>query len=190
MTNLSPKSNRKVLLITATVAVIMFGFCFAMVPLYSLICKTTGMNTSSQNSMLITPALANTISKSTDLSREITVQFTATNHMGMPWDFYPRTSSIRVHPGEKAKVYFYAKNTTAHDMTVQAIPSMTPPESLGHLHKIECFCFKQQTLKAGESREMPMVFQIDSELPKGVQVITLAYTLFDATPLVTEKGKS
>ncbi|OGT42232.1 MAG: cytochrome c oxidase assembly protein [Gammaproteobacteria bacterium RIFCSPHIGHO2_12_FULL_37_34] len=190
MKNPSNKSNRNVLLITSTVAIIMFGFCFAMVPLYSLLCKATGTNTSSRGAMLITPAMADTISKSTDLTREITVQFTATNHMGMPWDFYPRTKAITVHPGEKAKIYFYAKNTTTHDMTVQAIPSMTPPESLGHLHKIECFCFRQQTLKAGESRDMPMVFQIDSDLPKEVRVITLAYTLFDATPLVTRKGKS
>ena len=176
------KSHRKIFLIAGTVVIIMFGFCFAMVPLYSLLCQATGTNTSVQGGMLITPAMADVISKGTDMSREITVQFTATNHMGMPWDFYPKVKSIQVHPGEKNKIYFYAKNTTSQDMTVQAIPSMTPPESLGHLHKIECFCFRQQTLKAGESREMPMVFQIDKDLPKDVKVITLAYTLFDATP--------
>ena len=188
MSNLPPKSNRKILIIAGSVAVIMFGFCFAMVPLYGLICKATGINTSARNAMLITPAMADALGKKIDMTREITVQFTATNHMGMPWDFYPRTKSIPVHPGEKAKVYFYIKNTTAHDMTVQAIPSMTPPESLGHLHKIECFCFRQQTLKAGESRDMPMVFQIDNDLPKDVHVITLAYTLFDATTEATQKG--
>ncbi|HLB42874.1 MAG TPA: cytochrome c oxidase assembly protein [Gammaproteobacteria bacterium] len=182
-----PRSHRKILIITGTVAVIMFGFCFAMVPLYSLICKKTGINTTARNSMLITPAMVDEMSQSSDTTREITVQFTATNHMGMPWDFYPRTKSIQVHPGEKTKVYFYIKNTTAHDMTVQAIPSMTPPESFGHFHKIECFCFRQQTLKAGESRDMPMVFQIDKNLSNDVHVITMAYTLFDATPLVTQK---
>ncbi len=174
-------SNRKIFLIAGTIAIVMFGFCFAMVPLYSLICQATGINTSVRSSMLITPAMADAISKTADVTREITVQFTATNHMGMPWDFYPRIKSIKVHPGEKARVYFYAKNTTAKSMTVQAIPSMTPPESLGHFHKIECFCFHQQTLKGGENRDMPLVFQIDKALPKDVHVITLAYTLFDVT---------
>ena len=73
-------------------------------------------------------------------------------------------------------------------MTVQAIPSMTPTEAISHFHKIECFCFRQQTLKGRESREMPLIFQIDKDLPKDIHVITLSYTLFDATPKETKKG--
>jgi cytochrome c oxidase assembly protein subunit 11 len=176
------KSHRKILFIGGIAGILMFGFCFAMVPLYSLLCKATGMNTSIAGGDLITPAAAAAITAQADMSREVTVQFTATNHMGMPWHFYPRVKSLRVHPGEKATVYFYAKNPTTNDMIAQAIPSMTPSESLGHFHKIECFCFHQQALKGGESREMALVFQIDRELPKEVHVITLAYTLFDATP--------
>lgn len=183
------QSNKKIFIIGGIATAIMFGFCFAMVPLYSIICQATGMNTAVSGSMLITPAQSAELSKGTDMSREITMQFTSTNHMGMPWDFYPRTKTMTVHPGEKATVYFYAKNPTEKEMTAQAIPSMTPSESLGHLHKIECFCFHQQTLKAGESKEMALVFQVDKELPKNVRVITLAYTLFDATPLKeTRKG--
>lgn len=174
------KSHRKVFIIGGIAAGIMFAFCFAMVPLYSVICKKTGINTTLSTD-LITPALAEQISKETDLSREITVQFTATNHMGMPWEFYPQTKSVRVHPGEKTKVYFYAKNPTEKDMTAQAIPSMTPTDSIAHFHKIECFCFNQQSLKAGETRNMALVFQIDSDIPKTVNTITLAYTLFDVT---------
>ena len=121
--------------------------------------------------------------------RDVTIQFVAMNHMGLPWDFYPRKKSVTVHPGENNTVYFYAKNTTDKTMTVQAIPSMTPPESLGHFHKIECFCFRQQTLKAHEGKEMPLIFTIDKELPKDIHVITLAYTLFDATPKVKESKK-
>src|SRR3990167_5553571 len=176
------KSNRKIYIISSIVAVLMFGFCFAMVPLYSLICQKTGINSSFAGSFLITPATSAELTQSQDLSREITVQFTATNNMGMPWDFYPRVTSIKVHPGEKATVYFYAKNTTSKNMTVQAIPSMTPTDSIGHFHKIECFCFHQQTLKAGESKDMALIFQVDKDLPKDIQTITLAYTLFDATP--------
>ena len=187
---MSPKkSNRKVFIIGGIAAVLMFGFCFAMVPLYSLICSATGINTSIAGGMLITKAAADVLSKSPDKTRLVTVQFTATNNMGMPWDFYPLMTSVRVHPGEQTTVYFYAKNPTSKDMIAQAIPSMTPPESLGHFHKIECFCFHQQALKAGEDRKMALVFQIDKDLPKETRAITLAYTLFDATPKSeTKKG--
>ncbi len=175
------KSHKKVLTITGIAAAIMFGFCFAMVPLYSLICKATGINTSVPGSGLLTPVSAET-KEAPDLSRTITVQFVAVNHNGMTWKFYPKTTSIQVHPGENNKVFFYVKNTTTNPMTVQAIPSMTPPEALSHFHKIECFCFTQQSLKGLESKDMPMIFRIDKEIPQNVHVITLAYTLFDVTP--------
>jgi cytochrome c oxidase assembly protein subunit 11 len=135
---------------------------------------------------LLTPVQTNQINTALDASRAITVQFVAVNHNGMPWDFYPRIPSVTVHPGQNNKVYFYAKNTTDHLMTVQAIPSMTPTEAISHFHKIECFCFKQQTLKQAESKNMPLVFEIDKDLPKNIHVITLAYTLFDVTG--TRKG--
>ena len=184
----TPNSHRKVFVIGGIAAVIMFGFCFAMVPLYGLICKATGINTSIAGSDLITPAAAASISKTTDVTRDITIQFMATNHNGMPWDFYPKIKTVQVHPGEKTTVYFYAKNTTSKNMTAQAIPSMTPTEAIGHFHKIECFCFHQQSLKASESKNMALVFQVDKDLPKDIRVITLAYTLFDATPKETRKG--
>jgi cytochrome c oxidase assembly protein subunit 11 len=94
---------------------------------------------------------------------------------------------VRVHPGENTTVYFYAKNATAKAMTVQAIPSMTPTDAMSHFHKIECFCFKQQSLNAGASKDMALIFQVDKDLPKDIHVITLAYTLFDATPKETSK---
>lgn len=175
------QSHRKIFIIGGIVAGLMFGFCFALVPLYSVLCKKTGINTSLSTD-LITPAQSEAISQSADLSREVTVQFTATNHMGMPWEFRPQMKSVVVHPGQKNTIYFHAKNPTEKDMAAQAIPSMTPVEAIAHFHKIECFCFNQQTLKAGEVREMAMVFQIDRELPKDVHVITLSYTLFDTTP--------
>jgi cytochrome c oxidase assembly protein subunit 11 len=181
------KPHRKVFLIGLTVAVVMFGFCFAMVPLYSLICKATGINTSVPGSGLLTAVSAQT-TEPPDLSRVITVQFVAVNHNGMPWDFYPLTKSLQVHPGENSKVYFYVKNPTEKTMTVQAIPSITPSEALSYFHKIECFCFTQQTLKGHDSKNMPMTFRIDKEIPKEVHVITLAYTLFDTGPKETRKG--
>lgn len=176
------KSNRKIVIIGSIVAVLMFLFCFAIVPFYGLICKATGINTSI-SAELLTPSESREMSKKMDLSRLVTVQFIATNHMGMPWPFYPETRLVNMHPGEKKKLYFYIKNTLNKTMTVQAIPSMTPVEAMRHFHKIECFCFKQQTLKAGESRDMALVFQVDKDLPKDMHVITLSYTLFDVTPM-------
>jgi cytochrome c oxidase assembly protein subunit 11 len=187
---MSKKSHRKVIIIGSIASVMMFGFCFAMVPLYSIICKVTGINTSVRVSELTTPAQTGkpSATEKVDLSREVTVQFVAVNNMGMPWEFYPRLKSVTVHPGENKKVTFYAKNTTDKLMTVQAVPSMTPVESIGHFHKIECFCFTQQTLKGGEDKDMALIFNLDKDLPKDVHVITLAYTLFDATPRKTSKG--
>lgn len=181
-------SHRRVYFFGGVAAVIMFGFCFAMVPLYNLICKKTGINTTI-TSDLITKAEADSISKTTDLSRDITVQLMASNHMGMPWDFYPRTKLVHAHPGEKVKIYFYAKNVTDKPMVAQAIPSMSPPEAISHFHKIECFCFRQQPLAAHEGKDMALVFQIDKDLPKEIRVITLSYTLFDATPFKQRRNK-
>jgi cytochrome c oxidase assembly protein subunit 11 len=183
------KSHRNIFIIGGVAAVLMFGFCFAMVPIYSLICKATGINTSVPNGELVTRADSAAMTKNPpDLTREVNIQFIAVNHMGLPWDFYPRTKSVRIHPGENAKVYFYVKNMTDKAMTVQAIPSMTPPESMSHFHKIECFCFRQQKLAAHEGKEMPLIFNVDKDLPKETHVITLAYTLFDVTPKVSKKG--
>jgi len=181
------QSHRKIITIGCIAAAVMFAFCFAMVPLYSMICKATGINTSAANSGLLTSVSAE-IKVPPDLTRTITVQFVAVNHNGMPWEFFPRTPSIQVHPGENNKIYFHAKNTTDKVMSVQAIPSMSPTDALSYFHKIECFCFTQQTLKSHESKEMPMIFRIDNEIPKEIRVITLAYTLFDTTPKETRKG--
>lgn len=179
---MAAQSHRKIFVIGGIVTAIMFGFCFAMVPLYSLICKKTGINTSAPNGGLLTAVSAEVDPKAVDTSRSITVQFITVNHNGLPWDFYPQKQTLTVHPGENNIVYFHAKNTTEKIMSVQAIPSMTPTDALSYFHKIQCFCFTQQSLKGGESKEMPMIFRIDKELPKSIQTITLAYTLFDTTP--------
>lgn len=181
------KSHRNIFIYGGIAAAIMFAFCFAMVPLYSLICKKTGINTSAANSGLL-QAVSATTTEPPDLTRSITVQFVAVNHNGMPWEFYPKTKTIQVHPGENNKIFFFAKNTTDKTMSVQAIPSMTPTDALTYFHKIQCFCFNQQTLSAQESKEMPMIFRIDKTIPKEIHVITLAYTLFDTTPNETRKG--
>lgn len=173
-------SHRKIYIITGLVALMMFGFCFAIVPFYRKICRITGINTSLKSADLLVQDQTQTNEKDVDLSREVLIQFVATNHHGMPWDFYPRIKSVLIHPGQNNKIYFYARNTTDKEMTIQAVPSMTPGDAVSYFRKIECFCFKQQTLKAHESRDMPLIFNVDKNLPKDIRVITLSYTLFDA----------
>ena len=180
------KAMRKTIVILALAVVIMFGFSFALVPLYRVACKKIGLNTSIPiNNVPDAPVLANY--STAVLSRDLTVQFIAITNQGLAWEFRPQTQIIKVHPGEKTKVIFYAKNKTDKAMTVQAIPSITPTESINHFHKLECFCFNQQSLKAGEAKNMALVFQVDKDLPKDVHTITLAYTLFDVTPQAMQK---
>lgn len=180
-----PKSHRKVFIMGGIAVAIMFTFCFAMVPLYNLICKKVGISTTVSKELVTPSQVAN---GPPDLSREIKIQFVAVQHMGLPWDFYPKVKSVTVHPGETSKVMFYAKNTTDKTMTVQAIPSITPGEATGHFHKMECFCFRNQKLAAHTGKEMPLVFTIGKDIPKHVRVITLAYTLFDVTADAAKKG--
>lgn len=182
------KSHRKIYILGGIAVAVMFLFCFAMVPLYSIICKKAGLNTA-LNKDLVTQVAPLSENDKPDLSRDVTVQFVAIQNMGLPWDFYPQVKSVKVHPGESTKVMFYAKNTTDKPMTVQAIPSITPADANGHFHKIECFCFQNQKLAARADKEMPLVFTISKDLPSHVHVITLAYTLFDVTAQAAKKDK-
>lgn len=183
-----PSPHKKVLWITGVVVACMFGFCFAMVPLYSLICRATGINPSFQNADLMKPA-ANKALAGVNMSREVTLQFVATNHMGMPWEFHPNQKIMKVHPGERMKVTFHVSNPTDKTMTAQAVPSMTPTDAINHFHKIECFCFNQQILSAKEQKDMALIFYVDDSLPREIHTITLAYTLFDVTKKsTTHKG--
>lgn len=168
---------KKTVLMGACCALLMFGFSFALSPLYRIVCKTTGLN-GGVNVAEINDANANSLP---DTQKNITVQFVATNNDNLPWDFYPQKNTLVVHPEQTAEMHFFAKNNTKHTMTVQAIPSFAPAVSARYFHKIECFCFRQQTLKAGESKDMAVVFRVDKALPADIHIITLAYTLFDVT---------
>jgi cytochrome c oxidase assembly protein subunit 11 len=173
---------RKLILILIASAVLMFGFGFALVPIYNVFCKVTGLNGKTND----TP-VQNTAA-SIDKSRIITVQFTATNNAQLPWEFRPDTVTIKMHPGETKRTAYYAKNNAPVSMTVQAIPSVTPSAAAQYLQKTECFCFAQQTFKAGESQEMPILFHLDPQLPKHIKTITLGYTLFDAAKFAPSKS--
>lgn len=171
------KKHAKLVGILMGIALGMFGFGFALVPIYNSLCKALNINGKIIQSA--TPYEAEKASIAKD--RQVLVQFVATNSGGVPWAFYPKVREIRVHPGEIAKLAFYAENTSDHRMTVQAIPSVTPGVAAKYLKKTECFCFTQQTLGGHEAMDMPLLFHLDNDLPANVKTITLAYTLFDVT---------
>ena len=152
-------------------SVIMFGFGYAMVPYYKKFCQVTGLNN------LLQP---DSVSKNTqvDTSRWVTLEFDANTH-GMPWQFAPVQRSVRVHPGEMTQVDFNIKNEGSTTLVGQAIPSYGPKHGAAFVKKLECFCFKQQVLAAGESRRMPVQFVIDAALPASVTTLTLSYTFFE-----------
>ena len=149
-------------------------FAFALVPLYNVLCTLTGLNGKTQNSAAL-------MSKAKiDTSRWVTVQFTSSVMPGLGWNFYPKQSSIRLHPGQIETVLFVAKNITNQVVVGQAVPSITPGIAAANLKKIECFCFVRQSLKPGEEKEMPLRFFVSPELPKDVSDMTLSYSFFPA----------
>lgn len=170
------KSHTRLLITLFLVVIGMFGFGFALVPIYNSLCKALSINGKTNPE-----AVAYDKNTIVDNDREILVEFVATNNSGVPWAFYPKTRKIRVHPGEIARLSFYAENKTNHRMTVQAIPSVTPGIAAKYLKKTECFCFEQQTLNGHEAMDMPLLFHLDADIPGRVKTITLAYTLFDVT---------
>jgi cytochrome c oxidase assembly protein subunit 11 len=162
----------------------MFGFGFAMVPLYDVFCEWTGLNGKTGGQVVYEADTADI-----DLARAVTVQFSATNNAGMAWDFRPLQNQVVVHPGELNEVKFYARNPTAARVIGQAVPSVSPSAGADFLHKTECFCFNQQVLEPGESIEMPVRFFVDKALPDDVHKLTLSYTLFDVTQNFAETAQ-
>lgn len=160
------------------VAVIMFAFVFVvMVPLYNVLCDALGIN-GKPNGEAYTSVQAGV-----DESRLVSIQFVATNNEGMPWEFRPATTVMKVHPGAANDTVFHARNPQSMDMVAQAIPSISPARAAAYFHKTECFCFNQQPLAAGASAELPLQYIIDRELPADIRTITLSYTIFDVTDM-------
>ena len=155
------------------VAVLMFGFGYAMIPLYSVLCKVTGINGKTVSVAAVPSDLK------IDTGRTVTVEFTGLASSGLPWDFKPAQNEITVHPGEVKTVNYIVRNDSAETITGQAVPSVAPNRSARHFKKLECFCFTSQTLAAGESKKMPVRFYIDDKLPKYVDRVTLSYTFFN-----------
>jgi cytochrome c oxidase assembly protein subunit 11 len=157
------------------VIVAMAAFAFMLVPLYNVFCDVTGLNGK------LDLSVASVIPQGIDLSRSITVEFVVTQNRQMPWEFKPKHTSMVLHPGQLASTAYYAKNLTGKTMQAQAIPSISPSRVSKYFKKVECFCFTNQKLGPGETAYLGLRFYLDPDLPKDVQRITLAYTIFDIT---------
>lgn len=173
---MSSGENLRMLGKLAIVAAGMFGFGYAMIPVYKQMCEITGINVLAIGERDVPggPSAANT---QVDKSRTITVEFDANAHG--PWEFKPAVRSVQVHPGEMTTVMYEFQNVQNRRMTAQAIPSYAPRNAANHFNKVECFCFRQYTLDPGEKKQWPVVFVVDRKLPKDVHTITLSYTFFE-----------
>lgn len=155
----------------------MFGFGYALVPIYKHICEVTGINVLAIGEKEVPGTSRAAANSQVDFSRTITVEFDA-NARG-PWEFKPAQRSVQVHPGELATVMYEFRNVQDRRMSAQAIPSYAPRQAASHFNKLECFCFQQYTLEPGESKQWPVAFVIDPKLSRDVKTITLSYTFFE-----------
>lgn len=171
--------NRQILLKLLIASVMMFGFGYALVPMYKALCEVTGINVvTSKNDYGIRAYSANKVGNTQiDYSRVITIEFDS-NSRG-PFTFRPVKNFLEVHPGEMTEIIYEVSNNLDRSVEAQAIPSYAPKSATEYFTKLECFCFQQQTLAAYEVRKMPVVFVIDAGLPQDVKTITLSYTFFE-----------
>lgn len=173
--------NRRTAAKLVLLAAAMFGFGFALVPLYDVFCEITGLNgKTGRIDAQAAPAQV-------DTKRTVTVEFTGDSMAGLPWEFRPLVKRLDVHPGQTVEVRYYVRNTAGEAITGQAVPSVAPSRASTHFKKIECFCFTQQQLKAGEMREMPVRFVVAPELASDVQTITLSYAFFNVDKVSAAK---
>jgi cytochrome c oxidase assembly protein subunit 11 len=152
-----------------------FAFGWALVPLYDVLCRAAGIGNAEAK------AGKAVVHEAVDPDREVTIEFLAQPASVGSFDFRPTVSSMRIHPGKLYDASFHARNLTARAAVAQAVPSISPGGTAKYFHKTECFCFSPQNFGAGEVRDLPVRFIVDPELPRNVDKLTLAYTVYDAT---------
>lgn len=165
--------NNNIVVKLMVVALIMFGFGYALVPLYEAFCRVTGFGGK-------TDVIEESVAQRAAVSdRDVAVTFTSHSHTALPWEFRPITKGLDVKLGEVQDAVFYVKNYSNRPITGMATFNVTPPRAGFHFKKTECFCFTKQVLQPGEEQEMVVRFMLDSELPDDVHELTLSYTFFD-----------
>lgn len=174
------RRNARTLRRALLVAVGMFGFGYLLVPIYNSVCEALGINGQ-------TSQISATDTVTPDTGRTITITFDANVNSRLPWSFKPMTQRMEVHPGEFARVSYLAQNLSGGDIIGQAAHSVTPQSAAMYFKKSECFCYSQQPLKSGQSKEMPVVFLIDPKLPQDIKEITLSYTFLRADQFASKE---
>ena len=165
------RRNRELVAKLVVIVVGMLGFAYAMVPMYRQICQAIGI---SATRVVATPA-----NTQVDLGREVRVEMLASTAGGLPWRFEALDREVRMHPGELVTVRYRVTNTLGRAVTAHANMSTAPINAGRWIAKQECFCFTNQTLAAGETREMPVVFRVTTDVPGDVESIALSYTFFE-----------
>ncbi len=177
--------NKPLVIRLFAAAILMFGFTFALVPIYNIFCDVTGLN----GKVDVKHPGTFTRYKIDDPNvqkRRITVEFDTNRNQQASCEFSPEHTALQVIPGELTHTSYYVKNLTNKKIVIQAIPSISPGVVAKYLKKLECFCFNQQVLKAGEAMNLPLRFWLEPEIPDNIHRLTLSYTLFDVTSLVKE----
>ena len=176
-----PGANRRLVWRLLLVVALSFAFGFAMVPFYDVLCRITGLNGKTEafqaGGLPATPGTS-----AVDRTRRVTVEFTGMVMPGLPWEMRPLTARLELHPGELQLVRYVVRNTSDHPIVGQAITSVSPGQAARYFHKLDCFCFSQQTLGPGESREMPLTFVLKPDLDQDIRQITLSYAFYPASP--------
>lgn len=178
------RANKRLAAKLFLLTVAMFGFGYALVPLYRVFCELTGLNgTTGRADIQAVQA------SQVDTSRWVTVEFTGQAMGSLPWEFRPLQAKIRVRPGGTAMVKYYARNMSDRTIVGRAVPSVAPNRAAPHFKKVECFCFSEQELKGGESQEMPVTFLVERDLPKDVSTLTLSYAFYYLNKPKTAKSE-
>jgi len=172
------RTNKRTVFRLGFMVVGMFGFGWALIPLYDLLCEVTGLGGRTGGAYAYDSA-----EHRVDRNRLVKVNFITNTNAGMPWEFWSDKGGMRVHPGALSEAKFYVRNTTNKRMVGQAVPSVVPLTATDYFHKTECFCFSSQVLEPGEEMEMPMRFFVDESLPDNVRSISLSYDMFDVSEL-------
>ncbi len=157
----------------AIIPLLMFGFGFALVPLYDVFCDITGLNGKTGRI-----EAAEIDASQVDTSRTIEVRFLANTNTGLPWQFEPLVKMMEVHPGQVYEAVFRVRSASEQTTLGQAVPSVSPGLAALHFNKTECFCFTQQELAGRETRDMPLRFIVGTGISDDIQQITLSYTFF------------
>jgi len=173
VTALAQNRNTKTALLMALIVAAMIGLAFASVPLFRIFCEATGFAGTPQRADKAPGAVAG----------QVGVRFDANVHPGLPWRFEPEQTTVRVNPGARTQIFYRAQNLSAKTITGQAVFNVSPDQVGKYFKKIQCFCFTEQTLKAGEAKDMPVIFFVDPAIKKDpdtkdIDEITLSYTFY------------